>query len=238
MNLVLLTPNDFIDEGRARLEGRRFRHIQAVLGCAHVGARLKVGQLGGLIGGGEVVYCGDDFLELKVVLNSPPPPALPLTVLLALPRPKMLKRCLQHLTALGVKKIILLNSFRVEKSFWQSLWLHPDKLHEQLLLGLEQARDTVLPEVILEKRFKPFVEDRLPQLMVGKRGLVAHPVGAEACPRQLSEPAVLAIGSEGGFIPYEVSRLEEAGFAAITTGPRILRVETAVTALVSRLYDG
>ena len=176
-------------------------------------------------------------MHLEVELDTPPPAALPLTVLLALPRPKMLKRSLQHLTALGVKKIILMNSYRVAKSFWQSPWLSPEKVREQLILGLEQARDTVMPEVILEKRFKPFVEDRLPVLVEGKLGLVAHPVGGESCPHQISRPAVLAIGPEGGFIEYEVDKLEQAGFQRIHLGSRILRVETAVTAIVSKLYD-
>ncbi len=236
MNLLLLHPCDFFGESLVRIEARRFQHIQDVH-RAQVGDSLKVGIVGGLVGLGEIVRLEKNFVDISVELTDPPPPALPLTVLLALPRPKMLKRCLQHLTALGVKKIVLLNSYRVEKSFWQSPWLKEEKIHEQLLLGLEQAKDTVLPEVILEKRFKPFVEDRLPEMVEGKRALVAHPIGGKGCPRSLDEPSVLAIGPEGGFIPYEVAKLEEAGFEAINLGPRILRVETAVTALVSKLYD-
>ena len=130
-----------------------------------------------------------------------------------------------------------MNSYRVEKSFWQSPWLSDEKIHEQLILGLEQCRDTLLPEVIQEKRFKPFVEDHLPAMMEGKKGLVAHPVGGNRCPHQVNDAVVLAIGPEGGFIPYEVEKLEEAGFERVHLGSRILRVETAVTAIVSKLYD-
>lgn len=72
-------------------------------------------------------------------------------------------------------KVILLNSYRVE-SFWQTPFLEPEAIREQLILGLEQARDSVLPEVIIEKRFKPFVEDRLPHMAAGTLGLVGHPV--------------------------------------------------------------
>ena len=90
---------------------------------------------------------------------------------------------------------------------------------------------------MIEKRFKPFVEDRLPALMAGKRGLVAHPIGGERCPHQLSEAAVLAIGPEGGFIEYEVEKLAEVGMQRIHLGSRILRVETAVTAITSKLFD-
>lgn len=236
MNLLLLEPQHFIDERHAELDQRQLRHVLDVH-QANKGDELRVGVINGRVGNGIITYLSAEKMQLEVDLDNSPPPALPLTVLLALPRPKMLKRSLQHLTALGVKKIILMNSYRVEKSFWQSPWLNPEKVREQLILGLEQTRDTVMPEVVIEKRFKPFVEDRLPALMAGKRGLVAHPVGGESCPHLISEPAVLAIGPEGGFIEYEVDKLEQAGFQRIHLGPRILRVETAVTAIVSKLYD-
>ena len=236
MNLLLLESHHFLDDHCVELDQRQFRHVLDIH-QASVGDELRVGVVNGKVGRGVITQLAGEKLQLAVTLDTPPPPPLPLVVLLALPRPKMLKRSLQHLTALGVKKIVLINSYRVEKSFWQSPWLTPEKVREQLLLGLEQARDTVIPEVILEQRFKPFVEDRLPAMMAGHRGLVAHPVGGERCPHQLNEPAVLAIGPEGGFIDYEVEKLEQAGFERIHLGPRILRVETAVSAIVSKLYD-
>ncbi|MGI9273997.1 MAG: 16S rRNA (uracil(1498)-N(3))-methyltransferase [Endozoicomonas sp.] len=236
MNLLLLNSDDFVSRTQVRLRGRQLKHVLEVHRSLE-GDSLRVGLINGKMGEGVISSLSTDCLEMSVNLTEEPPAPLPLTVLLALPRPKMLKRSLQHLSSLGVKKIVLMNSYRVEKSFWQSPWLSEEKIHEQLVLGLEQSRDTLLPEVILEKRFKPFVEDRLPGMVAGKRGLVAHPVGGTACPHMISEEAVLAIGPEGGFIPYEVEKLEEAGFERIHLGSRILRVETAVTAITSKLYD-
>lgn len=235
MNLLLLASEDCPAPGRAILTGRRLQHVREVHGAA-VGDRLRVGLLGGLMGEGAIVGLDREALEIEFTLEQAPPPKLPLTLLLSLPRPKMLKRILQGVAALGVSRVVLMNSYRVEKSFWASPWLAPDVVREQLLLGLEQARDTVLPEVVLEPRFKPFVEDRLPALCQGTQCLVAHPGVAEACPVALAAPATLAIGPEGGFIPYEVEMLQAAGFRAVHMGPRILRVETAVTALVARLF--
>lgn len=235
MNLLLLLPEDCPEPGLARLSGRRLKHVQEVH-RAKVGDTLRVGLLGGLTGSAEILSLSREELVLTVRLDTPPPEKLPLTLLLSLPRPKMLKRILQTASAMGVSRLVLMNSYRVEKSFWDSPWLEPEVMREQLVLGLEQARDTVLPEIIIEPLFKPFVEDRLPALSRNTRCYVAHPGAAERCPVAMNQPITLGIGPEGGFIPYEVEKLVEAGFEAVHLGPRILRVETAVTALVARLF--
>jgi RsmE family RNA methyltransferase len=235
MNLLLLAPEDCPAPGRAHLGGRRLAHVREVHRAA-VGDHLRVGLVDGLMGQGVVTAIDRDALELEFTLTEPPPPKLPLTLLLSLPRPKMLKRIFQTVAAMGVGRLVLMNSYRVEKSFWESPWLAPEAVREQLLLGLEQARDTKLPEVVLEPRFKPFVEDRLPGLCRNTFAYVAHPGSARPCPVAVDAPVTLAIGPEGGFIPYEVELLQAAGFEAVHLGPRILRVETAVTALVARLY--
>ncbi|MCC5883356.1 MAG: 16S rRNA (uracil(1498)-N(3))-methyltransferase [Halomonas sp.] len=237
MNLILLAPDDVQHARLACLrDPRRLRHLKEVH-RAQVGDSLTLGVQGGGIGRGELIYLSDDEARFTLDgLGTPPPPALPVHLVLALPRPRMLARSLEHITALGVKGVTLLHTRRVEKSYWQSPELDPGKIHEHLILGLEQARDTVLPDVSMAKGFRPFVEERLPLLLAERRGLVAHPGMAKACPTGLTEPTVLFIGPEGGFIPYEVDRLLEAGCEGIHLGPRILRVETAVVALLSRLF--
>lgn len=234
MNLILLEKSDFFSADRVRLTGRRLQHILTVH-RAEIGEQLRVGLLGGKMGSGRICQIDAEAVELQVELSQPPPPPLPVTLLLALPRPKMLKRVLQTVSSLGVKQIYLINSYRVEKSFWGSPLLETEKLREQLLLGLEQARDTILPQIHLRQRFKPFVEDELPELCRGTTALVAHPVAAQSDPFFPNQAVTLAIGPEGGFIPYEIEKLEEAGFSAFSLGERILRVETAVPVLLARL---
>ena len=235
MNLILLEPADFIDAERVVLRDRRLAHLREVH-RAEAGETLRVGRLGGEMGEGRLLRLDTASAELQVRFDQPPPPKLPITLLLALPRPKMLRRVLQTVATMGVPRLVLLNSYRVEKSFWQTPFLQPAAIREQLILGLEQARDTVLPEVIIEKRFKPFVEDRLPQLAAGSLGLVGHPGDFPHCPRAVEHPVTLAIGPEGGWIPYEVEKLAEAGLTPVQLGERILRVETAVSALLARLF--
>ncbi|CAD5375377.1 Ribosomal RNA small subunit methyltransferase E [Pseudomonas sp. OF001] len=236
MNLLLLEDGDFVAEDRALLRGRRLKHLHEVH-RAESGDALRVGRLGGLMGEGRILRLDAEAAEIAVEsLEQNPPAKLPVTLLLALPRPKMLKRTLQTVASMGVAHLVLLNSYRVEKSFWQTPFLESEAIREQLILGLEQARDTVLPEVTIEKRFKPFVEDRLPQLAAGSLGLVGHPGDFPACPRAVDGAVTLAIGPEGGWIPYEVDKLQAAGLAPVQLGERILRVETAVPVLLARLF--
>ena len=235
MNLLLLEEADFVTADRVVLRDRRFIHMQDVH-RVEVGDSLRVGRIDGLMGRAEVVRLEEHEAELSVTLDQPPPAKLPLTLILALPRPKMLRRVFQTLATMGVGKVVLVNSYRVEKSFWQTPFLEPAAIREQLILGLEQARDTVLPDVIIEKRFKPFVEDRLPSTTEGRLRLVGHPGDYPPCPRHLDEAVTLAIGPEGGWIPYEVDLLGKAGLQPVQLGERILRVETAVAVLLARLF--
>jgi RsmE family RNA methyltransferase len=235
MNLLLLTPQDCPQPNIAHLTGRRLQHVLAVH-QAQIGQKLRVGMINGLMGEAEIIHLDKESLQLQFQLTQAPPAKLPLTLLLALPRPKMLKRILQTVATMGVERLVLMNSYRVEKSFWDSPFLQPQAIEDELILGLEQGKDTVLPQVILEKRFKPFVEDRLPALSANSLRLVAHPIAEQHCPRDVQQAVTLAIGCEGGFIPYEVDLLAQQGFVPVELGERILRVETAVTALIARLF--
>ena len=234
MNLVLLLDGDLVGPGCARLTGRRFAHARDVH-RAEVGKPMRVGLLGGLKGRGRVTAMGEGSLDLAFDLDEAPPPKLPLTLLVALPRPKALNRLVASATSLGVARLVLLNAWRVEKSYWKSPRLEPESLRAQMLLGLEQACDTVLPELRLARLFVPFVERVLPPLAAGSRKLVAHPGAVAACPRAAGGPVTLALGPEGGWIDAELASLERAGFEPVSLGPRILRTETAVAALAGRL---
>jgi len=236
MNLILLFEDDFVkDRQRVSLRGRRHEHVLNVH-RASAGDRLSVGLLNGMIGTGAVTRIDDDALEMDIALDRDPPPPLDVTLILALPRPIVLKRILLSASSMGVKRIVLIHSRRVEKSYWNSPVLDEKKIKEQLILGLEQARDTVMPEVWLRQKFKPFVEDDLPDMIKGTLPLVAHPGTSEPCPSQVNRPVTLAIGPEGGFMQYEVEMLEAAGFRSVNIGERILRVETAVPVLLSKLF--
>jgi RsmE family RNA methyltransferase len=192
-------------------------------------------MIGGRIGTGTIIRLGDASLDMTLSLDRDPPAPLPLTVILSLPRPKVMRRVLYSLTVLGVKRIILIHAARVEKSYWQTPFLQKDAIRTQLLHGLEQSCDTVIPEVVQRTRFKPFVEDELPALAKGSLPLVAHPPAGCPCPRSVGGPVTLAVGPEGGFVPYEIDLFRKAGFQPVSLGSRILNIETAVPSLIARI---
>jgi RsmE family RNA methyltransferase len=233
VNLILLLPGDFEADGSVRLAGRRARHVHEVH-RASAGDRLVVGRLNGPVGTGTVLSAAPGEVRLSVELDGEPPPAAGLDLLLAMPRPKVLRRVLQSAASLGARRIVLVAAQRVEKSYFDTPFLEPEEIERNLVLGLEQARDTALPEVLVRRRFRPFVEDELDALWPpgAVARLLAHPsaraglAGPGAPPA--GPPAVLAIGPEGGWIPFETGLLEEHGFRPFGLGPRILRVETAV----------
>jgi RsmE family RNA methyltransferase len=235
LNLLLFTNADRVEANRIRVEDRRLEHLLSVH-RASAGDRLRVGEVGGLMGEAQILELDDKAAILEVTLNQPPPDKLPLALVLALPRPKMLRRILRNVAEFGVRELHLINSYRVEKSYWQTPVLEEATVREYLLQGLEQARDTHVPSVHRHQRFKVFAEDVLPGMVTGKQALLAHPDAPLPCPRNTINETVLIIGPEGGFIPYEVSLLQASGCQTVSLGTRILRVENAVSSALGRLF--
>ena len=231
-----MSKEDFTISGkRAVITGRRHKHIREFLKPV-AGNELCVGLINGKIGKGRVVATDDRSIEMEASFYKDPPRPVPGTLILAMPRPLVFNRLLGHITALGIKKIILVHSKRVEKSYWKSPVLKEENIKVQLVLGLEQAKDTIMPEVLCRMRFKPFVEDELPGIIKGTSAFVAHPEGVTGVlPCCVKGAFTLVIGPEGGFLPDEVWAFKRAGCKCVNLGGRILRVETAVVAALGRM---
>jgi RsmE family RNA methyltransferase len=235
VNLLLFSADDRLEGNTITVGDRRLKHLLEVHRAA-VGDRVRIGEIGGMMGHGDILELSSQACVLAIELDQQPPEKLPVTLVLALPRPKMLRRILRNIAEIGINELHLINSSRVEKSYWQTPALQAETIRNYLLQGLEQSRDTGLPPVLCHQRFKPFVEDVFPGIIAERPALLAHPGDYPPCPRGSSEERVLVIGPEGGFIPYEVAMLQAAGCQTVSLGPRILRVENAVTSLLGRLY--
>ena len=141
---------------------------------------------------------------------------------------------------MGVEQIFLINAGRVEKSFFSASIMTAENLRQRLIMGLEQAMDTIIPKISIHKRFKPFVEDILPTFHNGYPvKLIAHPSGEQdlggmTLPSR-SSGTLVAIGPDGGWSDFEIGLFKQQSFQTFTLGARILRVDTAVPAILSQL---
>ena len=236
MNIILLKTQDFLsDSNIALIRDYRLTHILKVL-KPNIGQSLRVGLFGGDCGYGIIELMNSEFVKLKVVLNEPAPPRHQFDIVLALPRPKMLRRILRTIAEYGVKNLHLINSVRVEKSYWQSPLLQPEKIQDSLVAGMERSKDTVMTNVKLHPRYRPFVEDQLPNLC-GSRACWITDMSADKSAIELdiaSKPAVVMIGPEGGFVPFEVELATSKVAWPIHLGTRILSVDTAVTTVLAQ----
>jgi RsmE family RNA methyltransferase len=233
MNLVLLRDEDWIDLDRVVLRDHRADHLRSLLKL-QLGDAVRVGRLGGLRGEGVVREMGADGVQLEVQLHQAPPPRHRFDVVLALPRPKMLRRILRTVAEFGVANLHLINTARVEKSYWQSPLLRPAKLQEALQAGMERASDTIAPQLHLHKRFRPFVEDQLVDLCAGRHCWMAHMDAPRSLADVPPETAVVMIGPEGGFVPFEVELAERVIAKRVHLGARVLSVDTALPAALAQ----
>ena len=232
MNIVLLRENDWINASTVRLTDYRARHLIRVLKVV-ANQTLRVGLINGDRGLGTVTKVTGEGVELEVALSDAPLHRHPTQLVLALPRPKMLRRVFRSVAEFGVAELHLIHSYRVEKSYWQTPHLSEDKVEMALTQGLERSCDTVLPRVIQYKRFKPFMEDVLPAISAETTLLIAHPGNSAPFAADTKRPTTLLIGPEGGFIDFEVDLAEALGAQKVSLGARILSVDTAVCAALA-----
>lgn len=235
MNIVLLDSRQSTSDIWTISSQRQCEHLIKHLDVK-VGDRLKVGIREGKRYLTEIVAVEQQAIRIKPIHQEAVPAKLPVTLIVAMPRPKVLRRLIMDSVTLGVSKVILLHSYRVDKSYWQTPFLQ--QLEQYVTLGLEQAGDTLAPKIEIYKRFKPFVEDVLPGLIHPEcPAYVAHPYASAKMPVAIEHACNLIIGPEGGFIPYEIELLNKNGCQAVNLGSRIIRTETVISYSLGRLFS-
>lgn len=240
MNIILLNPEEISVSKTVRLEGRRFEHIQNVL-KSEVGDLLRVGIVGDKRYQAKLIEKTDTFCVVELGVELPGFKEPKLDLILALPRPKCMKRLWAQLSAVGFKRIFIVNAEKVEKVYWGNTTLAEEIYKPLLLEGLEQCGDTILPEVRFVKRLKPFLEDEAPNLFNDQLKIIAHPYdgGIEAVHQEeLTDDSVrrvVAVGPEGGWNDFELGLFANSGFKSFSLGERILRTDTAVISLAALL---
>ena len=246
MNRILFE-SDEIRDGVATFGGDRAEHVMNVL-HGEVGQVLKTGEINGRIGTGEIIECsnarmfesGNNGPVIKLRCRHQEESLRPwVDLILAPPRPRVMKRLLPQLAALGVGRIFLVGAKKVEKDFWGATLLKSENYRPLLIDGLMQAGTSILPTLETRRNFRKFVKEELDGLWPSARRIVAHPYDGVRTFEHSDNPSVrtilLAIGPEGGWTDDEVALLEERGFSRYSLGPRILRTDTATIALLAQL---
>ena len=262
MNRILFE-SDEIKNGVATFGGERAEHVIKVL-HGEVGQVLKTGEINGLIGTSVItnISCLPSSVSSPSITVSCSHTEKSLSpwidLILAPPRPRVMKRLLPQLAALGVGRIFLVGAKKVEKDFWGATLLKPENYRSLLIDGLMQAGTSVLPTLETRRNFRKFIKEELDTLWPESRRIVAHPYGAgedfrretldanpvsglksnvlSSLPSNVLRPRLLlAIGPEGGWTDDEVALLEEHGFTRYSLGSRILRTDTATIALLAQL---
>ena len=242
MNRILFETDEIVN-GVATFGGERAEHVMKVL-HGEVGQVLKTGETNGPIGTSEILSIEQseqsNNWNISVRCSHTEKSILPwVDLILAPPRPRVMKRLLPQLATMGVGRIFLVGAKKVEKDFWGATLLKEENYRPLLIDGLMQAGTSILPTLETRRNFRKFVKEEVDALWLNAKRIVAHPYGAQstAVDGNRQQPLLLAIGPEGGWTDEEVALLEEHGFARYSLGSRILRTDTATVALLAQLMQ-
>ena len=163
---------------------------------------------------------------------SVPPPTVSVRLYIAPPKGKNMETLLKAATELGVTRITPIDcQYGVakpdgDKTAWR----------QALIVACKQSGNPWLPQLDLLTPFAQALEHAQEAPFLGA---VPGSTGFSApdTARLTAHGAALWVGPEGGFSPSEHQALQHAEASALCIGQWILRVETAVPALLGRL-DG
>jgi RsmE family RNA methyltransferase len=248
VNLLLIDPHELAADGTFVVDDRRAAHLREVIG-AELGQVVRAGIVGGGLGTATLLSDDGTRMSLRLALVSAVPGSLPIELVLAIPRPKVLTRVIETAAAFGVARVELTNAWRVDKSYLKSPRLAAPALAMAARIGAEQGATTHVTPVAVHDRLMTLLDARWPAPAAGAAldrqpppslKLIAHPaappIETVATRAALADaPAVLAIGPEGGWIDRELATFVDRGFAPVSMGAPILRVEAAVAAALAQL---
>ncbi|MFP4541373.1 MAG: RsmE family RNA methyltransferase [Opitutales bacterium] len=230
MNLILFAEQ----QARYTLSARdpRFEHVRGVLRMG-VGEDFIVAAVNGPRGKATIADLNAGQMDLSVVWEAQPmPPPPPIELLLAIPRPATARKVLFDATTLGVRTFHFFAAEKGDPAYAKSgLWT-ADEWRATVWRGAEQAFNSHLPEV----RCRGTLGGALAELPTGGTRWALDVYEAEghlAAGEPPRLPLVLALGGERGWSRRERETLRTAGFELRGLGPRVLRVETAVTAALA-----
>lgn len=218
-----------------RLDGREAHHAQHVL-------RLKHGELVAVLdGAGNEFLCtvkdaGRSVVNLSVSLKNHVPAApCATTLLVAVPKGKIIEGIIQKAVELGASRIVPLLTERVVTQLDEpDAAGKRDKWQQVAIEAIKQCGAAWLPVVEAPVALGKFLAraEKLDLSLVGSlQADSRHPreVFHEFAVREQRPPRTVGmwIGPEGDFTPAELFEINKFGAQSVTFGPLVLRVDTA-----------
>jgi len=242
LNLFILTEDDRAEGDVFVVGGDRLRHVVGVL-RASVGDRLEVGLVDGPVGEAIVRAIEKERIVLECEWFGDVDDAGPvIDIVCALPRPQTFKKVLQVSATMGARRVHFVSANRVEKCFFSASVVQPERIRYYLEKGLSQGKRTRLPKVSINPRFRCFFEEVFPRLESEEEGRFVKLVADVECERYLNgsllegaERIIIAIGPEGGWVPFELEIMRSQGFEKFKLGDWPLRVENALVASLAQV---
>jgi len=241
MNLLILFEQDRLENGKFYISDNRFIHIKDIL-KKNTGDQLFVGMLNGYDGTAVIEQLDNEKIILsEPIWNEKKHEHNIIDLIFALPRPQTLKKILFITGMMGVKRLFLIRANRVEKSYFHSPLLKPENYKRFLIDGMSQGKNTYMPEISIHDKFKPFIES-LNEKYLPRNNPVQKLLPDKESERIISDlydknisNTLIAIGPEGGWVPFEIDLMKSIGFEIFKLSNKTLRVEHAVTAVLSQI---
>src|SRR5271156_6449741 len=209
----------------ATLTGDQALHLARVL-------RAEPGQIYDVVSNGflhraEILSVSETEVLFTLHEELESDAALPLHLLLAVFKFDHMEWAIEKATELGIAKITPILARRTEKHLTQSALKRSDRWRRIALEASKQSRRTTIPEIADPTAFKQALEQESttpPRILLSETEQLS-PLPTALTAAQSSDTAI-AIGTEGGWTPEEISLFTQHNWQSATLGPRILRAET------------
>ena len=226
----VLVPGAHLAPGAAvALPGDEARHLRV----SRAGAGEEVVLLAGTGGrASALLSAGGREAVVQDVLPVAGEPARRVTILLGVGEVARVEWAVEKGTECGAARFLLVSAVRSQRAHVAAAAARTGRLARIAAEAVKQCGRTVVPEVVSPQP--------LASALSALRGtlFVARPGAAALARAELrGDEATVAIGPEGGFDPAEDELLDGAGAQPIGLGSRVLRLETAVVAVLARLVD-
>jgi 16S rRNA (uracil1498-N3)-methyltransferase len=224
-----------VGETASLTDSAQLHHLKDVLRLK-VNDEVNISDIAGNDYSGVITSIGKKQAEINVILKKTPQnPSLKLTVACAIPKGSWMDEAIDHLTQLGVERVIPMRTQRVvvklDSAGAESRLKRWQKIAQS---AAQQSQQSSIPIIERIMEFEDIVfssqdyDLKLIPHLAGERRLIKD-ILAESRPKNI----LVLIGPEGDFTPEEVALALDNGFVAVSLGDTVLRVATAAMAVAS-----